>query len=264
MVIKRLEQFLLLLDYLKNTIIVTHNTTEINGNNGLGFLSNRSFESFIVHLRHMGDRVTVFLDVYELYRRSAMNSSRRRSSISIGRNDNLIAFLHTKDAKIQFFSSGRRIQTYNPLTILCDSVLCGAVNICPTCFDISCQTALKHFCAGTSRDPTGTQCFSYFFNFKVRNIRRTKTNNTLRIDFTHNRFVLPFCYFNVWLYHTSYLLYSAHIATLYQGSHINSIFIKHLHPDQSQLCSFLPKCSIRSLQLFQVQSQVKQSSSHPS
>ena len=108
MVIQRFEQSPLLLDNLKDPVIVTDDTTEIYRNNSLGFLRDRSFQLLIIHLRHVSDKIAIFLYIHEYNLCPAVNGCRGRSGIGVSRNDNFVVWTYSQYSKIEFFSSSCR------------------------------------------------------------------------------------------------------------------------------------------------------------
>ena len=116
-IIKLLKQAAFPFHDLKNPIIIANDASQIHRDNGLSFIRDRRFQLVIIHLRHMGDGIAVFLNIHKRYCNSAMNGDLGRSSVCISGNDHLIARTNTLYAQVQFFGSRCTIHVDNTVGI---------------------------------------------------------------------------------------------------------------------------------------------------
>ena len=98
---------LLPLQYLKNVLIIRYDPAKINNDDRFCFLRDSRFQCIIIHLRHMGDRIAVFLDIDKLDCSTTMNGSGSRCRVGISWNDHLVSRTNTQHAEVQLLGSRR-------------------------------------------------------------------------------------------------------------------------------------------------------------
>ena len=101
------EQVFLFFNYLEQSVIVCHNTSQIHRYHRLCFRSYHRIELIIIDLRHMSDIIPAPLYIYELHFGSTVNRCRCCCSVCVCRNDDLIPRPYSEDSKIQLLSGCR-------------------------------------------------------------------------------------------------------------------------------------------------------------
>ena len=98
-----------------------------------------------------------------------MDGSGSGSSVSIGRNNDLVAFTNAADPEVQFFGGSCGAKAHH----------LGGVAIC-------CQLPLQLLGTGAGGDPAGFQRPLYFRDFAARNVGRAEGNNPVTIGIVSN------------------------------------------------------------------------------